>query len=128
MFSLRHTLLSLVAAGALSVGVVGCANQHNAAIPPTATSVASGTDRVTYAAPSNGKFYVLDARDNKLVWSGDARKGEVLAVDGSMDKVLLDSRIVREEGLHRGNLYRIYFEPRETVTDKVTVERRELNR
>jgi|SwirhisoilCB2_FD_contig_51_3775716_length_428_multi_2_in_0_out_0_1 hypothetical protein len=121
MFRLRHFVAPL-AGLALSLGVVGCAttNEH---VPSNAQMVSSGNETVAFTAPRHGMVYVVDKNTNKLLYSGNVDRGQVVTIDPTKRdrNITLDNNTVTQESLNVGHTYQIYFEPSDHA-DRVTVD------
>jgi hypothetical protein len=85
-----------------------------------------GTGRVTYRAPDDGKVYVRDRNDDRIVYAGDVKRDELVTVDPDTNRVTVGSTVVSEKGLHKGNAHRIFFEgpTAETAKHTITTEER----
>ena len=60
-------------------------------------------------APHNGKMYVLDATDNKLVWSGKVKTDDRVNVDPAAGVVKLNGDTVTDAHLNRDHKYSIQY-------------------
>jgi len=88
----------------------GCMSERNAQIPSTAERVAEGTGDVSYRAPDNGRVYVFDRNDDRIVFTGDVDKDQLVVVDTKNDRITVGDKVVSEKSLHPGNAHRIFFE------------------
>jgi hypothetical protein len=104
-------LLSALSAGALAIN--GCGeHERNSAIPTTAVVRAEGNGpTVSAAVDVPGTAYVFDATDRKLIWSGQVRTGQAVAVNTKDKDVTVDGRVVLQKGVPSGHTYRIFFDP-----------------
>ena len=122
MSGLRQIALSLAGSVALFAGVQGCASNHPDEVGANAVMETSGDKVVTWSASANGKVTVFDENSDKIVYGGQIMTGQGIRVDVDNNRVLLDSQTVSENSLHRGDQYRIYFEPIGVVTRSQTIE------
>ena len=65
----------IAAAGLLGLSflITGCANERHEDIPPSATMVSEGDEKLAFQAPRDGEIYVYDAYGT-LVWSETSRR------------------------------------------------------
>ena len=114
MYRFTRIAAAALTAGVLSVGLVGCTEHGSDAIPAAAQTMTSGTgrDMIQARAPHNGKMYVLDDTDNKIIWSGKVRTDDNLVVDPGANVVKLNNDTVSDAQLNRGHRYVIkYWRP-----------------
>ena len=120
-----------VSAGLCMLGafLAGCMSERNQHVAPQATLASEGTGEVSYRAPEDGKVYVFDQNDNRVVYVGDVQKDQLVQVDPNKDDITVGDKIVFEKGLHKGNSHRIFFEDQnaQTARHRVTEERTESN-
>src|SRR3954471_13958888 len=107
MYRFTRIAAAALTAGVLSVGLVGCTEHGSNAIPAQAEKLTSGRggDMIQARAPHNGKMYVLDESDNKLVWSGKVRSDDRVTVDPSGGAVKLNGDTVSDARLDRDHKY-----------------------
>jgi hypothetical protein len=123
MTRLRQTVVALSASGIMGMGIMGCAGDPKAApISPNAEMETQGDQTLTWNAPSAGKLTVYDNTSGKIVYGSPVKKDEAVKVDVDNNRVTLDTQTVEESTLHRGDQYRIYFEPTTVVERTATVE------
>jgi hypothetical protein len=63
---------------------------------------------VTYKTPHDGRLYVYDVDDRKVIYQGEMRDGEAFTVDLRDDRASLAGRAVNAR-LNRDHRYRLYF-------------------
>jgi hypothetical protein len=114
----------------IAIVLSGCMADRSPQISANAQLAAEGTKKVSYRAPDDGKVYVFDQNDNRVVYYGDVAKGELVTVDPDASRVTVGDKVVAEKSLHNGNSHRIFFDDSaEAKTAKHTVieERRETS-
>lgn len=125
MFRLNHFAAPAVLGLSLLLGVSGCMSNRHEEIPSTALMAAEGDERLAFAAQDNGKVYVYDVNDDRMIYSGTVSEGDEVILDPEHDQLTVDGRTALEDGIRRGNRHQIFFEAREpdTRTDsKVVIE------
>src|SRR5437667_1591748 len=105
----------------LAVLLAGCMAERNAQVPSEATVSAEGSGHVSYRAPQDGKVYVFDRNQNRVVYAGDIQKDQLVLVDPDADHITVGNSVVSEKGLHKGDTHRIFFEPYTAQTARHTV-------
>lgn len=115
MYRFTRIAAAALTAGILSVGLAGGCTEHGSdAIPSAAETMTSGNGRdlIQARAPHNGKMYVLDDTDNKIVWSGKVKTDDRVTVDPGTNVVKLNGDTVNETRLDRDHKYVIkYWRP-----------------
>jgi hypothetical protein len=86
----------------------GCTTDRDRQIPPTATPVSAGNDRVVYTATAAGTVWVWDSASDRILYSGPLAMNQSIAVDTQANQITVDGRVVFDKGLHSDN-YKIYF-------------------
>jgi hypothetical protein len=102
--------LALPAWYALALLLAGCMADRSSQIPANARLASEGTGQVTYRAADDGKVYVFDQNDNKIIYSGDIQKGQIVTVDPQANRVMIGDNVVSERSLHAGNSHRIFVD------------------
>jgi hypothetical protein len=87
----------------------GCSPRARAGIPVEAERVAQAKGELVYQVPAGGEAYVLDAGDNKIIWSGHLREGETLTIQPEADRVAVDLQSVAEPDLDKDHRYSVYL-------------------
>lgn len=101
----------------------GCMHERHEAIPADATLQTEGQRELTFRATEPGTVYVYNRNDDKMVYSGDMRSGETIAIDPPQNRVTLDGRTVLDTGLDRNDTLRIFFKPNVIRSEHVIQER-----
>ena len=126
------TRLCQIAAPALlglSLFVGGCAHERHEEIPASATMAVEGDERLVYAAPHDGKVYVYDVNDDRMVYSGDVEQGDDVTVEPDKNVVLVEGRTAIEDGVRNGHRHRIFFKKADEATRKtVVIEEQRIQR
>ena len=101
----------------------GCMHERHEAIPVDAALQTEGQRELTFRATEPGTVYVYNRNDDKMVYSGEMRGGETLAIDPTQDRVTLGGRTVLDKGLDRNDTLRIFFKPSVIRSEHVVQER-----
>src|SRR5215204_4468832 len=101
----------------------GCMHDRHEAIPSDATLQTEGQKELAFRATEPGTVYVYNRNDNKMVYSGEMRRGETLSIDPNQDRVTLDGRTVLEKGLDNNETLRVFFKPSMMRRDGVVGDR-----
>ena len=111
MYRFTRIAAAALTAGVLSVGLVGCTEHGSDAIPAQAEKLTTGRggDLIQARAPHNGKMYVLDETNNKLVWSGKVKTDDRVTVDPAAGAVKLNGDTVSDARLDRDHRYSIQY-------------------
>lgn len=120
---LMNTRFAAVTVVVAILFVAGCASNRPEQVPATATVVAEGDRRLTFEAPADGRVYVWDSDRDRLIYTGNINRNQVLSIDPEHDRVMLDSLPATEHDLDRGNRLQIYY-LRESDFDRDRYERR----
>jgi hypothetical protein len=102
------------------IGLGGCASANRPDVPSDAMQVASGSRVVAYTAPHDGKAYLRDDTDNRVVYSTDLRHDQVIRFDPALDNVRIDGNTAPEGIANPGHDHSIYF-ARSAQPDRVDV-------
>src|SRR5687768_24119 len=95
----RLTAAVVVAAG-LALWSAGCTVERHPAVPADARMAAEGDGKVSATATEAGMVYISDRHENRLLYSGDIKSGEVVSVDPEANQVTIDGRVVQDKTLH----------------------------
>ena len=110
--AVRPTLLALSLSLAATAG--GCRSDRPASVPKDAVHQAGGypgeDQRMRFIPDRNGTFYVTDAWDNSLVYSGPVHVGERVVVDRDAGRVTVNDRVVFENPMRHTDHW-IFFLP-----------------
>jgi hypothetical protein len=102
--------------GVLSIGSVllalgGCSSDEaRPDVPSNAMQVSSGSKVVAFTAPHDGKAFLQDDTDNRVVYSTELRRDQVMKFDPVADNVQIDGTAAPEGIAHPGHDHSIYFE------------------
>jgi hypothetical protein len=88
--------------------------------------VSSGDKVVAFAAPHDGKAYLRDDTDNRVVYSTDLRRNQTMRFDPVADSVRIDGNTAPEEIINPNHDHSIYF-ARSNQPDRVDVSGNGLN-
>jgi hypothetical protein len=106
-----HFISQAFCIGTTLTALAGCAEQATRpGVPSTAMQVASGGQIVAFTAPHDGKAYLNDDTDHRVVYSTDLRRDRVMRFDPSTDSVRIDGNIAPEGIAAPGHEHSIYFE------------------
>jgi hypothetical protein len=94
---------------ALAALVVGCSQSPN--VPATASNVATGGQDVSYTAPRDGKIYLQDDLNKRLVYSGEVHGGENVRFSRQQDAVFLNGAMAAQSIPTPWHEHTLYFEP-----------------
>lgn len=130
MLRLSHLAASAVLGFSLVVG--GCSHERHEEIPTTAMMAVEGDERLSYTAPHDGKVYVYDVNDDRMLYSGDVKEGDAVTVDPEKSLILIEGRTAMEDGVRDGHRHRVFFdeaEPSDTsktvIKEETTIQRAE---
>jgi hypothetical protein len=80
-------------------------------VPSTATRVDAGAGpRLNYTPTREGMLYVVDADDQRLVFSNRLRADERFVLDPEDNRATIDGRTVLGTGLYPRRRYTLYFD------------------
>ena len=117
---------TLLTAGLLaaSLGLCACESTEVSRIPGRAQVVATATGDTSYRAADSGTVYVYDKTWNKLVYTGNIQRDQVIKVEPQHSRVLVDGRpVVEQTPLGGGDRFDIFLDTT-TPSNGTTVERR----
>jgi uncharacterized protein YbaA (DUF1428 family) len=81
-----------------SLCLAGCAQKNNGpALPTGAMMVSSGSKVITYTAAHDGRMYLRDDKDNKVVYSAEVHKDQTVKYDPAMEQVMVDGKVATEK-------------------------------
>jgi hypothetical protein len=78
-----------------------------------------GNRDLSFEAPADGRITVFDGDTQQVSYASEIKKGQAVAVDMPNNRITLNGQIAAENNLHKGDNYRIFFEPT-MVTDSTT--------
>ena len=101
-------------AAGVAVGLMaflsGCADRPMS-VPASASLMTEGSQRASFRATDDGRVYVTDDTDKKILYQGDINKGEMVEVNAVDDRIILGGRTVSERAMDDNHQYRLFFEP-----------------
>ncbi len=104
----------LVGLLAASVLAGGCRSDRPASVPKDAIHQAGGypgeNQRMRFIPDREGTFYVTDAWDNSLVYTGTVHAGQRVIVDRDAGRVSVNDRVVFEKPMRHTDHW-IFFLP-----------------
>ncbi len=101
--------VGILGLGSLMLGPGGCASEARPDVPVGAMQVASGGKVVAFTAPHDGKAYLRDDSDNRVVYSTDLRHDQVMRFDPALDNVRIDGNTAPEGIINPDHDHSIYF-------------------
>ena len=111
-----------VVAGSLGLFAVGCTHDRPDSVPSSAMKVNEGNRLLRYTAPSNGRLYIFDATDNRILYAGDVMSGDSVSLDTEKNRITVQDKLVAESNLDGGHQYQTYFDARPMTTKRVVIE------
>jgi len=115
---MKYMLYSATAA--LAMLAAGCAQSPN--VPPTASSVATGGQDVSYTAPHDGKVYLQDDLNKRLVYSGEVHGGENVRFSRQQDAVYVNGAVAAQSVPTPWHEHTLFFEPSRQETTRAPGE------
>src|SRR5690349_20115817 len=110
-----HRSLQLMCAALIAVvcstALRGCTTHDRAEpVPTTAYEMHTGREPVSFTARPDGMVYVEDANDQKLVYSGQLRRGQKLSLDSTRtdNQIMLAGQTVSAGTLRAAHDLNIY--------------------
>lgn len=106
---------SYFAVQVLSVGTIlaalgGCAAEvTRPGVPSNAIQVSSGGRIVAFTAPHDGKVYLNDDTDNRVVYSTELKRDQVIRFEPDADAVQIDGKVAPEGIANPTHDHSIYF-------------------
>jgi hypothetical protein len=88
----------------------GCGQDDNPAVPTGAMQVSSGGKIVAFTAPHDGRAYVRDENDKRIIYSADVKKDQVVKFDPQEKAVMIDGRVAAEKIADSNHDHSIFFE------------------
>jgi hypothetical protein len=78
-------------------------------VPKGALAVEEGSGRLTYKPERDGRVYVYDIEDDRLVLEQPINANEEFVVDARDNRIMLNDKRVTERDLKSNHRHRIYF-------------------
>jgi hypothetical protein len=79
-------------------------------LPRNATRVRAGRGEIAYRARADGRAYVYDADQQKVLLSLRLREGQTIVVQPNRNRVAVEGKTVSDEDLKRESEHRIFFD------------------
>lgn len=105
----RFFAVGVLSSGFALLSLEGCAQENRPDVPSDAMQVSSGGKVVAFTAPHDGKAYLRDDTDNKVVYSTDLRRDQVMRFDPALDIVRIDGNTAPEGIADPNHDHSIYF-------------------
>jgi hypothetical protein len=118
MTGIRHFAVA-AASGLLLLGVVGCQHDRPETLSPNAMMQVEGNKSLNFDAPSDGKVTVYNSDTDHIVYASEIKKSQNINVDVENNRISLNGQTAVENNLHKGDQYRIFFEPT-SVTERTS--------
>jgi hypothetical protein len=122
MTRVRQFAVTGIGCVGLFLGLAGCADTRPDPISPGSVMESAGDKTLSWSASGTGRVTVYDQSAARIIYGADVHTGQTVTVDQEHNRIMLDSQLVNENGLHGGDEYRIYFQPTTTVNTESTVE------
>jgi hypothetical protein len=103
-----HVAIGMLGCSSLLLALGGCAGDRPD-VPSGAMQVSSGGRVVAFAAPHDGKAYLRDDTDNRVVYSTDLRRNQTMRFDPALDTVSIDGTTAPEGIVNPNHDHSIYF-------------------
>src|ERR1700691_2289927 len=101
--------VGVLCSGSLLLALSGCATDTRPDVPSNAMQVSSGGKVVAFTAPHDGKAYLEDDTDNRVVYSTELRRDQVMKFDPAADAVQIDGTTAPEGIASPNHDHSIYF-------------------
>lgn len=105
----KYFAVGVLGVGSLLLTLGGCAAEDRPDVPSDAMQVSSGDKVVAFTAPHDGKAYLRDDTDNRVVYSTDLRRDQVMRFDPALDAVRIDGNTAPEGIANPNHDHSIYF-------------------
>jgi len=105
-----YLAVHVLSAGTILAALSGCvAEVTRPGVPSNAMQVSSGGKVVSFTAPHDGKAYLNDDTDNRVVYSTDLKRDQIMSFDPDADAVRIDGSIAPEGIANPRHDHSIYF-------------------
>jgi hypothetical protein len=112
-------LAAVVGAAGLALGA-GCASDSagsksttrspSGEVPRTAEVAKRGRGELTYRAPDDGKIWVVEGENDRVLYTGRVRRGDEFQLQPARNRAYLNDRQVVDKDVKSDSGHRIYFE------------------
>ena len=110
---IQKSLAAVVVGGGMMV--LGCAQNNpgpgNPVVPESATAHATGDKSVSFTAPHDGVVYLRDDNDNRVLYSNDVKKGQVVKYDAKAEQLMIDDSPAPQKIAGNNHEHTILFQP-----------------
>jgi hypothetical protein len=115
-------LTALVGTAGLALGGLGagCASDGSGSndttrsstdeVPRTARLVKRDRGRLTYRVPDDGKLWVVEGENDRMIYTGRVRRGDEFELEPGRNRAFLNDRQVVDKDIKSDSGHRIYFE------------------
>src|ERR1039458_419503 len=105
-----YLALDVLSIGTILAALGGCAAEATRpGVPSNAMQVSSGDKIVAFTAPHDGKAYLNDDTDHRVVYSTDLKRDQVMRFDPASDWVRIDGKTAPEGIAEPDHDHSIYF-------------------
>ncbi len=125
MLSKRSWIAPAVVGIALFGGLAACTQERGLHVPSDAKMMAEGGNKISYRAGSDGMVYIFDQTSDKLIYSGQVQKGQMVTLNRDESRITVDQAVVSEKTMATDHHYKIFFAADPTTVNKTTIERTE---
>jgi hypothetical protein len=109
MFALKKAALATFASFALSITLAGCAEQAPPAMIDSGATLTLDGAPIVRQAPGNGQISVFDVNQQKVVFSGYVKQGDVITLDPSSKRLTIGDDVAADN-LGGGDGFQISFD------------------
>ena len=108
--------LSLAAALLLTLALTGCTVTGDDPVTELgvergAVVVEEGAGRLSHEADANGRVWIYDKDDDRLVYEGRMTRNEEITLDPRDNRLTLNGKRITERDFKSNHMHRIYFKP-----------------
>jgi hypothetical protein len=103
-------------------------DEIDAGVPRSARLRARGTGPLTFRAADDGRVWVVETRNDRLVYEDRVRRGDEVRVDPDRDRVELNGRTVEDRDMISDSGHHVFFEDRFGSLDDEPVRSRDRDR
>jgi hypothetical protein len=114
--TMRNTVKSLallLLGGGISLGTTSCAHQPDTTpvVPSSAVQMSTGDKAIAVTVPQDGVIYLRDDSANRVLYSADVKKDQVVRYDPSSRQVVIDDNPVAQSIAGNNHQHSIFFHP-----------------
>ncbi len=93
-------------------------DNYSSRIPDDARLITSGKGDIGFRAASNGRMWLYEERDRRVLYYVDLLDGDDLRVMPGEDKIFINGRTAERMSLSGDRVHRIYFDGRRAYTER----------